>query len=68
MMLPIDMAVLVGSFLACSSFPLIIKMAGSIGTDVKSAFSPYELMHSPCWSFMFFVLCPRCSGHGVVTD
>ena len=56
MILPMDMVVLMESSLSCSNFSLIMVMAGPMGTDVKSAFTSYELMHSSCCSLMSLIL------------
>ena len=43
----------------------MIFMAGSMGTDVNSAFTSYEMMHSSGSSFMvlFVLQSPGCCGH-----
>ena len=35
---------------------LMILMAGSMGMDVNSALTPYDMMHSSGWSLMFLML------------
>ena len=44
-------------FVACSFYSfLVILMAGSIGMDVNSALTSYDMMHSSGWSFIFLML------------
>ena len=56
------------SSLSCSNFFLSILMADSTGTDVKSALTSYELMHSSSCCLMSLIFCtPWCSGHDMVS-
>ena len=54
------MEVLCGRVLSCCSLCLTIWMAGCTGTDVKRAFTSYEVMISPGSNFLPFSCCMKC--------
>ena len=51
-----DNTVLSCKFSSFSNRSLIILRAGSIGTDVKSAVTSYDVRHSPSWRVIFLAL------------
>ena len=53
------MVVLVWSVWSSSSFLLMMVIAGSIGTDVKSAGTSYEAIHSPGCSIIPLTCCSK---------
>ena len=59
MMLLTVLVVLCWSSLSCSRCFLMMLMAGSMGTDVNSTFTSYDMMYSSCCSWMHFICCMK---------
>ena len=52
MMLFTVIDVLCWSSLSCTSWSWMILMTGPLGTDVKSAFTSYDMIHSSCYNWI----------------